>query len=246
MDNKLSSEFNQHLESLLYDLEKKQCTQPRLVVALSGGVDSVVLLHLLAIFKKKNRCYQIIAHNVHHGLSENADQWQQFCARFCVTLSVPFIASKVTLQKKTRTSLEALAREARYQCFQESMQKNDIILTGHHQNDQLETLLLALKRGSGSTGLQGIRVQQNFSNGFLLRPLLIFSREQLVDYAEANELQWIEDESNQNTEFDRNFIRHKISPLLLERWPAIANSASRTAQLCQEQQRLLDEVAAEI
>jgi len=249
MPNKINDDFNQHLLQLLSALSVQNdietTTKTRLVVALSGGVDSVVLLHLLVHFQKAYPSFTVLAHNVNHGLSANAHQWTLFCEKLCAQFNVPFISSSVHLEKKSQTSLEAVAREARYQVFQDKMQINDIILTGHHQDDQLETLLLALKRGSGSTGLQGIRIQQNFAIGFLLRPLLIYSRQQLLDYAQLHELQWTEDESNQNIEFDRNFIRHQISPLLTARWPSIANSASRTAQLCQDQQSLLDEVANE-
>ncbi|MBB1271600.1 tRNA lysidine(34) synthetase TilS [Psychromonas sp. SR45-3] len=222
--------------------------KPRIVVALSGGVDSVVLLHLL--FRFRQSCVQqssdyltLIAHNVNHGLSDNADHWAAFCTAYCQQLDVKLICSQVDIERKSRTSLEALARDARYQCFQEKMQEHDVVVTGHHQDDQLETLLLALKRGSGSTGLQGIRLFQTFFNGYLLRPLLNFSRQQLIDYAHHHHLQWVEDESNLNIDFDRNFIRQQISPLLTARWPAIAQSVSRTAQLCQEQQSLLDEMA---
>jgi len=222
--------------------------KPRIVVALSGGVDSVVLLHLLFRLRQSrlqqgNDYLTLIAHNVNHGLSDNAEHWAAFCTTYCQQLDVKLICSQVHLETKSRTSLEALARDARYQCFQEKMQEHDVIVTGHHQDDQLETLLLALKRGSGSTGLQGIRLFQAFFNGYLLRPLLNFSRQQLMDYAHHYQLQWVEDESNLNINFDRNFIRQQISPLLNARWPAIAQSASRTAQLCQEQQGLLDEVA---
>ena len=263
MHNKMEAKFNLHLKTLLDLLpenasvlehfpvssseqllsEKAVSETPRLVVALSGGVDSVVLLHLLANFKKCHPTYSVIAHNVNHGLSDNADHWGVFCAELCQKLKVPFISSTVKIEKKSRSSLEALARDARYQCFKDNMLGNDVILTGHHQDDQLETLLLALKRGSGSTGLQGIRSTQPFFNGHLVRPLLIFSRQALTDYAEFYQLQWIEDESNQDIDFDRNFIRHQISPLLTQRWPAMAQSASRTALLCQDQQSLLDEIA---
>ena len=248
----MEAKFNQYLSELLNNLplnvsasssEYALNSTPRLVVALSGGVDSVALLSLLASFKERYPHYLILAHNVNHGLSKNADSWGLFCADLCKELAIPLISSQVNIEKKSRTSLEALARDARYQCFKENMLENDIILTGHHQDDQLETLLLALKRGSGSTGLQGIRSTQVFFNGHLVRPLLNFARQELVDYANCKQLQWIEDESNQDIDFDRNFIRHKISPLLAERWPAIAQSASRTAELCQDQQRLLDEVA---
>lgn len=215
----------------------------RVIVALSGGLDSVVLLHLSNQYQRQNPSFQLLAHNVNHGLSANAEAWGVFCSTLCLQWSIDFIASKVSIQNQPRTSLEALARDARYASFKEKMCENDVILTGHHQDDQLESVLLALKRGSGSTGLQGIRSYQSFDKGYLLRPLLIFSRQQLADYAQRYQLHWIEDESNQDQQFDRNFIRKTISPLLKQRWPTIAKSVSRTAQLCQEQQILLDEVA---
>lgn len=234
--------FQHHLTELLSQLNNLSI-KPRLIVALSGGVDSVALLHLLAVLRDKHSEFTVLAHNVNHGLSENAQYWTEFCETLCKQLKVTLISSTVNIENKPRKSLEALARDARYQCFKDRMQSGDVILTGHHQDDQLETLLLALKRGSGSTGLQGIHSTQVFFNGFLVRPLLNFSRQQIVDYALFHGLQWIEDESNLDIEFDRNFIRQKISPLLIKRWPAIAQSVSRTAQLCQEQQSLLNEVA---
>ena len=245
MKNKMTSLFEHELTKLLTNMTNTctASTKHRLVVALSGGVDSVVLLYLLSIFRKANPQYTVLAHNVNHGLSKNAQQWAEFCQILCKQLDITLVCSKVTIENRARKSLEALARDARYNCFQKAMQLGDVILTGHHQDDQLETLLLALKRGSGSTGLQGIRPVQSFYHGHLLRPLLNFSRQQIVDYAIEHQLNWIEDESNLDTGFDRNFIRQKISPLLVERWPAIAQSVSRTAQLCQEQQSLLEEVA---
>ena len=123
------------------------------------------------------------------------------------------------------------------------LHKNDYLVTAHHQDDQLETVLLALKRGSGNTGLQGILSKQAINNSYLIRPLLDFSRIQLEEYAQRFNLKWIEDESNGDQRFDRNFIRHSISPLLKARWPAITKTVSRSASLCQEQQSLLDEIA---
>lgn len=240
MKHDLSTAFSLQMKTLLAPLSP---SSTRLIVALSGGLDSIVLLHLLSQFQLHHPNFTLLAHNVNHGLSPNADKWGQFCNAFCASLGVTLISSKVSLEKKSRSSLEAIARDARYQCFKQKMQPGDTFLTGHHQDDQLETLLLALKRGSGSTGLQGIRASQVFEQGFLLRPLLIFSRQELHDYALRHQLQWIEDESNQNIDFDRNFIRQEISPLLKQRWPTMAKSVSRTAQLCQEQQSLLDEVA---
>jgi len=246
MPTQMQSLFDTHLRNLLTEaVIPHSASVKKLVVALSGGVDSVVLLHLLSRFDMSSLPYKRQAHHVNHGLSEHAAQWTLFCQRLCDAVTIPLTCSQVTLVIKSRTSTEALAREARYQCFKDNMQTGDIVLTGHHQDDQLETLLLALKRGSGSTGLQGVRLRQPFSNGYLIRPLLIFSREQLVDYAQYHGLTWVEDESNTNIEFDRNFLREHITPRLKQRWPAMAQAASRSALLCQEQQGLLEEIAEE-
>lgn len=207
-------------------------------IALSGGLDSVVLLHLFSRLES----VEVVAHHVHHGLSENADNWVQFCTQFCTDINIPLSVSHVSLDKKSRTSLEALAREKRYEVLKEGFNHNSYLVTGHHQDDQLETVLLALKRGAGLTGLQGIIAQQTLAFGHLIRPLLNFSREQLEGYAVQFELSWIEDESNVDQQFDRNFIRHSITPLLKARWPAITKTVARSANHCQSQHKLIDEL----
>lgn len=214
-------------------------------IALSGGLDSVVLLHLFYRLSNNQPTFNICAHHVNHGLSQYATYWSTFCADYCQRLDIDFSVSKVQLNKQSRTSLEALARDKRYQALQQKLTKNSYLVTAHHQDDQLETLLLALKRGSGVTGLQGIQSLQNMQVGYLLRPLLSFSRQQLEAYASLFKLKWIEDDSNTNQNFDRNFIRHRIAPLLKERWPGIAKSVSRSADICQQQQQVLDEIASQ-
>ncbi|MFT6928027.1 MAG: tRNA(Ile)-lysidine synthase [Psychromonas sp.] len=212
-------------------------------IALSGGLDSVVLLHLFSRLRASDKRTSFCAHHINHGLSENAADWQLFCQQLCTSLDVDFCCSAVILEKKNRTSLEALARDKRYACLTGGLMENSYLITAHHQDDQLETVLLALKRGSGSTGLQGIQKKQKLHKGYLIRPLLNFSRDQLAAYAQLFKLQWIEDESNQDRAFDRNFIRHGITPLLKKRWPGIGKAVARSANICQEQQQLLDEVA---
>ncbi|HEY5715809.1 MAG TPA: tRNA lysidine(34) synthetase TilS [Psychromonas sp.] len=213
-------------------------------IALSGGLDSVVLLHLFSRLRGSTPDCAVSAHHINHGLSHNAAHWQQFCQNLCASLGINFRCSKVNLARHNRTSLEALAREKRYACLSEGLSENSYLLTAHHQDDQLETLLLALKRGSGNTGLQGIQKKQKRQKGYLIRPLLDFSRDQLAAYAALFQLDWIEDESNQDQVFDRNFIRQSITPLLKQRWPGIAKSVARSAAIFQEQQQLLDEIAA--
>jgi len=208
-------------------------------IALSGGLDSVVLLHLFSRLENS----AVTAHHVHHGLSGNAEHWVQFCTQLCESLAVPLLISRVTLDKTGRTSIEALAREKRYGALKEGFNKNSYLATAHHQDDQLETVLLALKRGAGLTGLQGIVASQALTAGFLIRPLLDFSREQLENYAQQFGLKWIEDESNSDEQFDRNFIRHSITPLLKQRWPAITKTVARSASHCQAQQQLINELS---
>ncbi|ABM04662.1 tRNA(Ile)-lysidine synthetase [Psychromonas ingrahamii 37] len=212
-------------------------------IALSGGLDSVVLLHLFTRLRAFDKKYSLCAHHINHGLSDNAAHWQLFCENLCASLAVDFCCSPVILEKKNRTSLEALAREKRYACLTGNLLDNSYLITAHHQDDQLETVLLALKRGSGSTGLQGIQKMQKLQKGHLIRPLLNFSRQQLAAYAELFQLDWVEDESNQDQDFDRNFIRQTITPLLKERWPGMGKAVARSANICQEQQQLLDEIA---
>ncbi|MEI6897277.1 MAG: tRNA lysidine(34) synthetase TilS, partial [Psychromonas sp.] len=207
-------------------------------IALSGGLDSVVLVHLFSRLEKSVST----AHHVHHGLSDNADKWVVFCTDLCASLTMPLQVSHVILAKKSRISLEALAREKRYAVLKEGFNDKSYLVTAHHQDDQLETVLLALKRGAGLAGLQGIVAKQSLSTGHLIRPLLHFSREQLEHYAQQFSLQWMEDESNRDQQFDRNFIRHRITPLLKQRWPAIAKTVARSAQHCQTQLQLINEL----
>lgn len=208
-------------------------------IALSGGLDSVVLVHLFSRLDNT----EVTAHHVHHGLSDNADSWVQFCMDFCGSLAIPLAVSHVKLDKQGRTSLEALAREKRYAALKEGFNRQSYLVTGHHQDDQLETVLLALKRGAGLTGLQGILAKQSLTIGYLIRPMLNFSREQLEEYARLFSLTWIEDESNSDQQFDRNFIRHSITPLLKQRWPAITKTVARSARHCQTQQQLIKELS---
>lgn len=212
-------------------------------IALSGGLDSVVLLHLFSRLHKIADTFRLSAHHINHGLSDNAAQWANFCLSLTEQLKVEFHCSTVILNKQKRTSLEALAREKRYRCLKEKLSQNSLLVTAHHQDDQLETVLLALKRGAGITGLQGILPKQKLAKGHLLRPLLDFSRKELQEYAFSFELIWVEDESNNDQVFDRNFIRQTISPLLKKRWPSIAKTVARSASLCQQQQLLVDEIA---
>jgi tRNA(Ile)-lysidine synthase len=225
----MSSEFTASLRQHIQQLGLNQ-----LVLGLSGGLDSMVLLQL---------CHQLIADSdtelkavyIHHGLSANADQWATFCQQQCLKRSIAFEVQKVQLNPAA--NIEAQARAARYSALAAFVTTpQTALLTAHHADDQLETLLLALKRGSGPAGLSGIAALQPFAAGWLLRPLLEFSREQLEAFAKELQLQWIEDESNSDSRFDRNFLRLQVIPLLQQRWPAFRQNSLRSVAHIQQQQ----------
>lgn len=214
------------------------------VVALSGGVDSVVLLDLLVPLAATMK-FKLFAVHVDHGISGNADQWVKFCCNLCRTLAVPVSVSHLKISKQPGVSLEAVARQARYQIF--SRLKADFIVLAQHLNDQAETLMLQLLRGAGVKGLAAmpvIRKQEPATAPKILRPLLEISRGTIEQYAQQNKLDWIHDESNDNTSFDRNFLRHEIFPLLEKRYPSYKTSFSRSSRHLAEATHLLDDLAA--
>lgn len=230
----LSSHFSQTLS--LYISPKSE-----LVVAFSGGVDSVVLLHLAAYYSKLHQL-PCVAVYVNHGLSEHAVEWEVFCQSYCDSLGISLFIERVNLDIGPQQSLEEVAREARYDVLAKHINNHSLLLTGQHQDDQVETFFLALKRGSGPAGLSSMPVIAPFVTGRKCRPLLSTSRCDIEAYANVNQLKWVEDESNKDTRFDRNFLRHKVTPLLRQRWPSFASAVNRSAQLCAEQEQLLTEL----
>jgi len=226
-----------------HSLEQHHQAGGRIVLALSGGLDSRVMLELMASYCK-SRKLECLAVHVHHGLSENADSWAQQCEHWCQELGVAFVLEKVQLATQGR-SIEESAREARYTALKKHLQQNDLLLTGQHADDQLETFFLALKRGSGPKGLSSMAQKMPLNHANLLRPLLTISRHEIEEFARTNQLAWVEDESNQDQRFERNFVRHSLTPALVERWPYIRQAVQRTAELCSEQEQLLDELLAE-
>ncbi len=209
-------------------------------VGFSGGLDSTVLLHSLAELKLP---IALRALHINHQISPNALSWQHQCAQFCQQMGVPFFAEKVQVES-TGKGIEDAARAARYQIFEQYVGADDCLFTGHHSNDQVETLLLRLMRGTGLRGLAAIAGERFlYSNGKLVRPLLHFSRAELEAYARAQKLCWVEDESNQDDHYDRNFLRNQVIPLLQARWPAFMRKWQQTADLCARQEGLLEEFA---
>lgn len=217
----------------------------RIVLAFSGGLDSRVLLHLLGRFQTEHPDVVCLAVHVHHGLSRHADDWAQQCLNWADDAGIACRIERVTLHLGNRLSLEQQAREARYQALAHHLRPGDLLLTAQHADDQLETVLLALKRGSGPAGLAAMPDEMAFADGIHLRPLLDCPRDELAAYAYRHGLEWVEDESNQDERFDRNFLRHQIAPKLAERWPGIRKAVARSAALCGEQEALLQELLAD-
>ncbi|KHN51292.1 tRNA lysidine(34) synthetase TilS [Pectobacterium fontis] len=214
-----------------------------ILLAYSGGLDSSVLLHLLVAVRQRAGL-TIRAAYIHHGLNPLADSWAEHCRQQCERWQVPFAALTVTVESQ-HGGIEAAARTARYQALHAHLQEGETLLTAQHLDDQSETFLLALKRGSGPAGLSAMAAQSMLGHNRLVRPLLGFSRLQLEAYAQRHQLHWIEDDSNQDERFDRNFLRRQILPRLTQRWPHFPSAVARSAQLCAEQEKLLDELLEE-
>lgn len=214
---------------------------PAWYVALSGGLDSTVLLHLLAQHRHHHGAPPIHALHVHHGLQPAADAWPAHCQQVCAELGIELRILHV--QVTPGASLEQAARNARYGAFIDAMVPGAVLFTGQHRDDQAETLLLHLLRGAGVRGLAAMPGERSLGQGSLARPLLGRSRAQLEDYAQTHGVRWIEDPSNTDTVHARNYLRHHVVPLLQQRWPQVGESLARSAEHLGEALGLLDELA---
>jgi tRNA(Ile)-lysidine synthase len=218
--------------------------QQRIYVGYSGGIDSHVLLHCCAsITQLKDR---LTAVYVHHGLQAEADFWAGHCEKTANDLGVKFLALRVNAQASPGESPEEAARNARYAAFKSLIDVDDALLLAQHREDQLETVLLQLFRGSGLRGLSGMPERIAFGTGVMLRPLLNTPKQAISAYANTHRLSWIEDPSNQSNDYDRNFLRNVVLPLLKKRWQAIDKTVARSAKHCADAQVLVNEVADEL
>lgn len=221
------------------------------VVGLSGGLDSVVLLHCLVQLRQQNRLSAPLrALHINHGLSARSGNWQVHCEQLCEQLQVPLNSYSLDLSAYSGAGgsdkpggLENAARNQRYQAFARQLDVHEALLLAHHRDDQMETLLLRLMRGAGPRGLAGMPRLRAVGQGFVFRPLLDFNRRALQDYAEHHQLRWVDDESNADTGFDRNYCRHTLLPLVAARWPAYRDSWSKSAALQREADALLQDLA---
>lgn len=214
-----------------------------LCVAFSGGMDSTVLLYALAQLSQRQHLPPVRAVYIHHGLQAAAQSWPAHCQQVCDELQVPL--SILTVNVAATASVEQAARVARYAAFAQHLHAGEVLLMAQHQDDQAETLIFRLMRGTGVAGLCGIPAARSLAPGYVLRPLLDVSHQQLLHYAEQHGLGWIEDPSNATDEFDRNYLRRQVIPVLKRRWPRMQQSLLRTAQHMLETQELLEELARE-
>ncbi|MDC8758320.1 tRNA lysidine(34) synthetase TilS [Janthinobacterium fluminis] len=223
-----------------------------MAIALSGGLDSSALLHLAHAYAR-GQGIALHAFHIHHGISPHADAWLAHCEAACAALGVPFEARRVTLERSAKTGTEAAARNSRYAALGQLCREHGVrlLLTAHHQDDQAETVLLQLLRGSGTAGLSGMdaanAAPELLGNPELLmaRPLLPASRKQLAAYVAAHAIAYVDDESNADPRFARNALRHQVMPALAQAFPGFQERFARSAQHAQSAQRLLVELATQ-
>ncbi|HET8897399.1 MAG TPA: tRNA lysidine(34) synthetase TilS [Rhodanobacteraceae bacterium] len=213
-----------------------------LAVALSGGGDSSALLHVLASLPIA-RARGLRAIHVDHGLTPESTRWTGHCAAFCGALEVPFESHRVEVIDVQGEGLEAAARRARYGAFATTLRAGECLLLAHHQEDQLETVLLKLLRGAGPDGLGGMRVERSFAAGVLWRPWLAVPREAIRDYLAARQLAHLDDPANRDPRHARNYLRHQLLPALRAHWPQAAASILASAAVCRHSADYLNRVA---
>ncbi len=226
-------------------LLKAHLQAPGWVLAVSGGLDSMCLLHAFVLLQRDYACPPLRVVHINHGLQPQALQWQWDVENKCQAYGLVCASYKVTLcsQQERQLGLEAAARNARYKVFEQHLQEDELLLLAQHADDQSETLFLRLLRGAGVTGLQAMPQQRALGLGRLVRPLLKVRQTDLFSYAKAQHLSWCEDLSNQNHRFDRNYLRHQVLPLLRQRWPALEERVANVVALMGDTQALLNEVA---
>jgi tRNA(Ile)-lysidine synthase len=214
-------------------------SSPQLLVAVSGGLDSMLLLTLLAEQYSPKR---LTAVHINHGISNNADNWQSQVAQYCHRLGVTLVAEKVTLMNSGEGP-EAEARNARYAVFESLLEPDGLLFLGHHADDQAETVLYRLMRGAGAKGLSGMPNKRALGKGYLVRPFLECAKSALQNEAQRRNFAWIEDESNLDNRFDRNYLRNAVIPKISQRWPDYTQSLKRTADLNSESDQIAKELA---
>ncbi|MGK0296893.1 MAG: tRNA(Ile)-lysidine synthase [Gammaproteobacteria bacterium] len=212
-------------------------------VGYSGGVDSHVLLHLISKIQN-DLSVSISAIHINHGLSKQSDLWVKHCQKICQELEIEFNQITLNAAAPKGESQEAWSRKLRYQAISELIGEDDILLTAHHKDDMAETLLLQLFRGAGPSGLASMPLTRRIGKGSHCRPLLAYNRTDILQWAKFHELFWIEDDSNADYKFDRNYLRHNVLPVIKKRWTGVAQTLTRSAKIQADTSILLGELAS--
>ncbi|MGM0481602.1 MAG: tRNA lysidine(34) synthetase TilS [Pseudomonadota bacterium] len=237
----MSDLLYQRFQSVLESLSLKP--QQQIVIALGGGADSQALLDCAMRFRRQYPHYRYLAVHLDHSFHPDSADWSQTIEKAVTAYAVDTLFEPLAVQSLKGQSKEAQGRDKRYQRLREISDSDAIILLGQHRNDQIETFILQLNRGSGPKGLSAMaEIHDWYQQRRLVRPLLSVSKEQIYDYAQQHQLTWIEDQTNYDTRIERNFLRHQVVPLLEQRWPQFGDSVLRSARLCAEQQQVLEQL----
>lgn len=222
------------------------------IACLGGGADSQTVLDLLDRYRHQNPQYRYLAIHLDHQFHPDSGAWAQVLQADCEARQFPFLLEVLAVAQGPAVNKEAAGRDARYQRLQQLAQQHGAavapvatLLLGHHANDQIETVLLQLKRGAGPKGLSAMAAHSHWQQCRWLRPLLAIRKAEIYAYAQQHQLRWVEDETNYDTGIERNFLRHQVVPLLEQRWPHFARAVLRSSALCAEQQQLLDQLLAQ-
>ena len=238
----LPSADRQIQQALSAFLRTRVAPAARLCVGFSGGRDSLVLLHALVALRSSNPAFELSAVHVHHGLSASADAWAGFCSDFCKRCGVPLTIVRVEVPRGSAEGLEAAARRLRHAVFGGC--SADWLALAHHRDDQVETMLFRLLRGAGVSGATGMPAERGQSGGpRLIRPLLDVPGAVIARYAQEHSLAWVEDESNGDSRYRRNYLRHEVMPRIEVQFPGAAASLVRAGRHFAEAALLLEELA---
>jgi tRNA(Ile)-lysidine synthase len=214
--------------------------RPRVAIAFSGGIDSTVLAHALARRRRQFASLRLL--HVDHGLQAASHEWSRHCARVARSLRLPFVPLEATIRRKRGESPEAAARDARYALLGMVLEPGEVLVTAQHRDDQVETLLLQLFRGAGVAGLAAMPAMARFGAGGICRPLLTATRVDIERYARDHGLRWVDDPTNMEMQFARNYLRAKLLPLVRQQWPGVDAAIARSANHMAEAATLLGQL----
>ncbi|OQM33986.1 tRNA lysidine(34) synthetase TilS [bacterium endosymbiont of Pedicinus badii] len=243
VDKKNTLFFQYTLKKLKKKLKKIFSSNKKFLLGFSGGIDSTVLLDIISIVLKSynSQKVQFRAHYVDHTISKNSEIWKKHCEEQCRIRSIDFVSTKIEKNPSISYSEQKL-RILRYLEFKKIIFKKEILLTAHHLDDQVETFFLALKRGSGTLGLSGMIKKNGLYGINILRPMISIEKKFINEYAKKYKLRWIQDESNFDLKYDRNFLRIKILPIIRKRWKFFNQSVYRTTKICSQQENLISSI----